>query len=68
MSPCLRESEEENYDQWKVRCANEATDYVPKASWRYVLELPAGWLADENIDDSIIRDMDVNWPDATFDE
>ena len=68
MSPCLRESEEENDDQWKVRCANEATDYVPKASWRYVLELPAGWLADENIDDSIIRDMDVNWPDATFDE
>ena len=68
MSPCSRESEDESDDQWKVRCANEATDYVPKASWRHVLELPAGWLADENIGDSIIREMNVEWPDAAFDE
>ena len=68
MSPCPRDSEDETDDQWKVRCANDAKDYVPKASWRYVLELPAGWLADQNIGDSVIREMDVNWPDAMFEE
>ena len=68
MSPCPRESEEENDDQWKVRCAKEATNYVPLTSWRYVLELPSNWLADQNIGDSIVREMNVNWPDAAFEE
>ena len=68
MSPCPRASDEEGDDQWKVRCAKEATDYVPRISWRYVLELPSDWLADQNIGDSIVREMEVSWPDATFEE
>jgi uncharacterized membrane protein (UPF0127 family) len=68
MSPCPRESEEENDDQWKVRCGQEAINYIPEASWRYVLELPNDWLADQNIGDSIVREMNVNWPEAIFEE
>ena len=68
MSPCPRASDEEFDDEWKVRCANEAMDYVPNASWRYVLELPIDWLADQNIGDSVVREMNVNWPEATFEE
>ena len=68
MSACPLNSEEEDEDQWKARCGNEAINYTPKTSWRYVLEIPAGWLADQNIGDSIIREMNVNWPEATFEK
>jgi len=68
MSACPRESEEENDEQWRVRCGVEATDYIPRTPWRYVLELPTNWLADQNIGDTTIREMDVNWPEATFEQ
>jgi uncharacterized membrane protein (UPF0127 family) len=68
MLPCPRASEDEGDDQWKLRCGQEAINYIPEASWRYVLELPTDWLADQNIGDSVIQTMNVNWPDATFEE
>lgn len=68
MSPCIRESENESDDDWKVKCATEANNYVPSEKWRYVLELPADWLIDQNIGDSVALTMNVSWPDLEVEE
>ncbi len=66
MMPCPRESMAD--DDWKLTCATDASTYIPTATWRYTLELPADWLSDQNIGDAIVRSMNVSWPDFELDE
>jgi uncharacterized membrane protein (UPF0127 family) len=59
MSPCPRNGATD--DEWQLRCAGDAAVYMPMSSWRYALELPAGWLADEGLGDPVFLDMTVSW-------
>jgi uncharacterized membrane protein (UPF0127 family) len=59
MSPCLRDTATDN--DWNIKCATEANEYIPSDMWRYSLELPFGWLADKNIDEPNIPGMFVSW-------
>ncbi len=65
MSPCPRGSA--NDDEWKLKCATEASEYVPTGTWRYTLELPSGWLAENGITDSIARSMSISWSGIQID-
>ena len=49
MAPCPRGDLSDG--EWEVKCATEAANYVPKSSWRYTLELPAGWLDQQKLSD-----------------
>lgn len=60
MSPCPRNSDTD--EEWRFRCAADAAIYVPLTPWRYSLELPAGWLADQGMGDPIFLEMKVSWP------
>ncbi|MBT4125273.1 MAG: hypothetical protein HOJ22_08090 [Chloroflexi bacterium] len=59
MSPCLRDGLTD--DDWQVKCATEAVEYVPRAAYRYVLELPAGWKSDLELFDPDTFDLRVTW-------
>jgi uncharacterized membrane protein (UPF0127 family) len=59
MTPCLRDGLSD--DDWQVKCATEANDYVPSGEWFTVLELPAGWLESNGISDADMDDVKVNW-------
>ncbi len=59
MSPCLRDGLSD--DDWQVKCATEATEYVPSGEWLTALELPAGWLESNGVSDVDIRDAKVTW-------
>lgn len=59
MSPCLREGLSD--DDWQVKCATESVEYVPRSSYRYALELPAGWLAERELHDPESFDLQVSW-------
>lgn len=59
MTPCLRDGLSD--DDWQVKCATEATNYVPKGEWITALELPAGWLESNDISDADMDDVKVNW-------
>jgi uncharacterized membrane protein (UPF0127 family) len=61
MMPCIRDSESDK--AWKLRCATEAADYIPTTPWRYVLELPTGWLADQNVGDTLVLHLSVSSPE-----
>jgi uncharacterized membrane protein (UPF0127 family) len=63
MAPCPREPETLDDDDWKISCATVANEYVPKKPWRYALEFPADWLSEQNISDSIVKTMNVSWPE-----
>lgn len=66
MSPCPRNGADD--DDWRVMCATESAIYTPMRSWRYALELPAGWLADEGVGDPIFLNMTVSWSDLDSDQ
>lgn len=57
MTPCLRE--DLNDDQWQIKCATEASNYLPSTEWKRSLELPGGWLASVGIDSSNIGNLEV---------
>ena len=59
MTQCLRDGLSDG--NWQVKCATEATNYVPKGEWITALELPAGWLESNDISDADIYDVKVNW-------
>lgn len=59
MSPCLRDGLSD--DDRQVKCATEATEYVPSGEWLTALELPAGWLESNGVSDVDIRDAKVIW-------
>tara|TARA_B100000029_G_C17523188_1_gene940701 strand:- start:26 stop:628 length:603 start_codon:yes stop_codon:yes gene_type:complete len=42
MQPCLRDGLSDN--DWDLKCATEANEYIPKSPWRYTLEIRQGWL------------------------
>jgi len=61
-TPCLRDGLHD--DDWQVKCATEAKNYVPVGEWLRVLELPAGWLesvgiADSDVDELTVRTISV---------
>ncbi len=68
MSPCQREPESESDEIWKLRCATDSAEYVPKKPWRYVLELPADWLADQNVSDTVVLSMSVTSSELTIEQ
>jgi uncharacterized membrane protein (UPF0127 family) len=59
MTPCLREAAGD--DDWRAKCATEATKYVPENEWLSTLELPAGWLESVGIDNTNIANLKVDW-------
>lgn len=59
MSPCPRDDLSDS--DWEVKCATEAANYVPKSSWRYTLELPAGWLDQQGLGDIAVTGGSVSW-------
>ena len=59
MRPCLPDGL--SNDDWKVKCATEATNYVPSGEWLSALELPSGWLESNGISDVDIGDVKVTW-------
>ena len=59
MTPCLRDGM--NDDNWHVKCATEATNYVPTDEWVTVLELPADWLESNGISDADLEDVKLTW-------
>jgi hypothetical protein len=71
MSPCPRETiyheeeEEEDDDEWRKRCMAEAQAYVPSRSWRSTLELPAGWLSKQSLDDPVKSIAKIVWSTPT---
>jgi len=71
MSPCPRqtlypkEEEEEEDDDWKIRCMSEAQAYVPAKSWRSTLELPAGWLSKQSLDNPVKSISKIDWSTPT---
>ncbi len=58
MSPCLRG--ELNDDEWQIKCATEAANYLPRTEWIRSLELPGGWLESVGIDSSDIGNLEVS--------
>ncbi|HIF73321.1 MAG TPA: DUF192 domain-containing protein [Dehalococcoidia bacterium] len=66
MMPCPRE--ELTDDDWKLKCATDASSYIPSSEWRYTLEIPADWLSSQNIGDSVVRSMNVSWPGFEMDD
>ena len=68
MSPCPRQTlypEEEKDDDWKIRCMSEAQAYVPAKSWRSTLELPAGWLSEQSLDEPMKSISKIDWSTPT---
>lgn len=65
MSPCPRDSDPalEPDEPWKIRCAIDASLYIPMGQWRYALELPAGWLDEQGMGDPIFLNMKVSGPE-----
>lgn len=63
MSPCPRGSANglEADDIWSNRCKTEALDYVPSGKWRNTLELPAGWLETQGLNDPLGKDVTISW-------
>jgi len=59
MTPCLRDGLSDN--NWQVKCATEANNYVPADEWLTVLELPAGWLESNGISDADLEYVKVTW-------
>jgi len=59
MTPCIRDGITD--DNWQVKCATEAANYVPAYEWITVLELPAGWLELKGISDTDLEDVKINW-------
>ncbi|MCZ6538227.1 MAG: DUF192 domain-containing protein [Chloroflexi bacterium] len=62
MSPCTRGTNDD--DEWRVRCATAANDYVPSGAWRNVLELPAGWLETQGFGGLAGQEIEVSWTSA----
>ena len=68
MSPCPRQTlypKEEEDDDWKIRCMSEAQAYVPAKSWRSTLELPAGWLSKQSLDNPVKSISKIDWSTPT---
>ncbi len=65
MLPCPREGL--NDGDWQVKCASDSVAYTPVAPWRYVLELPAGWLVEAGVDDPVFTSTNVYWSDVSSD-
>ena len=66
MSPCPRETiYHEEDDEWRKRCMAEAQAYVPSRSWRSTLELPAGWLSKQSLDDPVNSISKIVWSTQT---
>tara|TARA_B100001146_G_scaffold21491_1_gene16432 strand:+ start:469 stop:1077 length:609 start_codon:yes stop_codon:yes gene_type:complete len=66
MSPCPRETiYHEDDDEWRKRCMAEAQAYVPSRSWRSTLELPAGWLSKQSLDDPVKSISKIVWSTPT---
>jgi uncharacterized membrane protein (UPF0127 family) len=65
MTPCLRDGLSDG--DWQVKCATEAAEYTPESGWRYVLELPAGWLESNGISNPITASTNVYWSEVSSD-
>jgi hypothetical protein len=64
MAPCPRRiaQQEENTNDWRDRCGQDARAYAPDASYIATLELPAGWLEDAGLGGRDAPGLTVTWP------
>lgn len=52
MTPCLRDGL--NDERWRTKCTREAVNYSPAGAYIAVLEAPAGWADDYDIEQMLV--------------